>query len=189
MHKKKSIKDIILYLFLFIIILIIINALSEPKSTTNNSEEEIIKYNVGDIVKFENMEFKLLSAEIIGDKVTSNNIFVEDKNTDGKFVKVRFNVKNISKKEIEFNYFTDKDHPKVYDSEEREYKYIDNMGNYLSESYIATNSLFENTKIQPGFDKNFEAIYEVPNNSKDLKIRINSLNSSNKTQKDILLGF
>lgn len=190
--KKFSIKKFFLYVLLVITLLLIISTCGEKDSSSSSETTKVDKTQklfIGDIARFSDTEWEVLEASIIGERLESTNIFIEDKMTEGNFVGLSFRVKNISKKEIDFNVFIDRHHPKLYDSEEREFTYIDSMSSYVPQDAHTTNSLTSETKIQPGLSRIFHAIYEIPKDASNLALQIRSVADRSEKELRIYLGF
>jgi hypothetical protein len=109
-----------------------------------------------------------LSAENVGNKLTSTNQFAEPKTTSGCFVVVKYNVTNTSGKE-DFLTIT----PKLY-TDEGEYEEASIMGLslYLGEGCESISM----KKLPNKISKTFYAVFEVPN-SKGAKYQVRSLSA------------
>lgn len=182
----------LLYFLLFITLLLMIGTCiekspeSSSKSTKNNQPEKLY---IGDNAKFSDTEWVVLEAKIIGERLVSNNFLADDKITEGNFIGLSFKVKNVSKKEIDFNLFNDKQQPKLYDSEDREFRYIDSMSLYVPVDANTTNPFMYETKIQPGLSQVFHAIFEVPKDASSLALEIYPVTNRTEKALRIYLGF
>jgi hypothetical protein len=122
--------------------------------------------NIGEIVKFDDSEWIILSAQNLGQEIKSNNLILDDATTNGKFIIIQYSVKNLSKKgELIF------ETPVLVDSEGREFNEYDNQEFYLP----ASAKTLMGESLPPSIIKKFYAIYEVAQDSNDLKFRARSL--------------
>lgn len=187
--KKFSIINFILYLLLLITIIIIYNSIfpgsSSSEKITENSEVEF--YSKGDLVQLSDSEWILVDSENVGNILYSNNFLVDNKTTNGKFISITFTIKNISQTEIEFNPFISRQHPNLYDSKGREFKYIDDLYAFLPKGSVSTDSYSANTTIPPGIEREFYAIYEVARDGGYLYAIFKSLSDRGDEGRKVLL--
>jgi hypothetical protein len=134
---------------------------SDDKEGSGSKSSKTAK--IGETVTFDDSEWVVAKAE---DKGKTLKCSFDEKKTDGKFIYVEFKVKNTSKKEE-----TIFDHPKLKDSEGREY------GSYQEQTLCVG----ENKKtmiaeqLPPSMQKEFVAIYEVPGDAKELTFNAREL--------------
>lgn len=114
---------------------------------------------VGEYVTTKNVDWKVTSAEELGQKLISMYDNIEDAETGGKFIKVSYTVKNNADEVV------NPAEPTLVDSQEREYK------SYADSSYYIQNQL-NYVSINPGLESNFEALYEVAEGVEGLKLKI-----------------
>jgi hypothetical protein len=129
----------------------------------------VLAENLGEIVKFPDSEWTVLSARNIGSTAKSTNLFAEDATTDGKFIIVQFQVKNISKQTESIL-----ETPILVDSEQREFKEYSEQDFYIPAN--AKSIMME--QLPPSIPKKFYAMYEVPLDSKKVQFRTRSLSFS-----------
>ena len=188
-HRKFSVVNFILICILIITFTLIISNLNSCSEIDNTKQIPDSNFSIGDNVILSDTEWVLLEAWDLGNNVVSNNIFIKDRMTSGKFIQIKFLVKNISKSKIDFNFLIDNHHPKLFDSENREFEYIDSMANFVPDGAHTTNSFSGETTIQSGMEKNFYAIYEVPKESSELHIIFPSIKNRTEKSSPVFLGF
>ena len=132
----------------------------------NSPAPKYTEMSIGETIKFNDSEWTVLSARIIGSKAKSNNPYAKDATTDGQFIIVQYQVKNIAKKtDVIF------ETPVLMDLEQREFSEYSHQEYYLPDN--AKTIIME--QLTPGMTKKFYAMYEVPSDSKNLKFRARSL--------------
>ena len=163
--------------------------MEENKELVVVEEEKIIEepeigtkekpYSINKSITINNeVNWKILSAEDLGDTLEAIDRWSDDKTTTGKFIKVRFTVKNVGKK---MKTLTDL---KLFDNEDREFVTYDESFGYIEEE----EELFLLENINPGMEKTCTVVYEVPKDSKDFILEITNLEwTSDKAY--ISLGF
>jgi hypothetical protein len=125
------------------------------------------KKKLGESVLFDDSEWVVLEAKDMGNKVDSNNPFDKAaKSEDGKFIRVKFSVKNKGKKE-EMLF----DQPKLIDGEGREFGHHENETSYVPKD----SKTLALEKIPVGLKKEFWTVYEVPTDAKNLKFETRAL--------------
>ncbi|MBA7580376.1 hypothetical protein ES708_22267 [subsurface metagenome] len=136
-------------------------------------------YSAGESITInDEVNWKILSAKDLGDTLEAIDRWSDDKTTIGKFIKVRFTVKNIGK---EMKTITDL---RLFDNEDREFVTYDGSFGYIEEE----EELFLLENINPGLERTYTVVYEVPADSKDFILEITNLEfMSDKAY--ISLGF
>jgi hypothetical protein len=134
---------------------------------------------IGDMVKFDDSEWTVVEAKLKGKRLASNNQFQEAAKTDGKFIYVKFKVKNLTNKEERIG-----GHPKLVDGKGREFGDYDGASFYIgsNEKTIALEAL------PSSMGKQFAAIYEVPDDATNLSFQARGLGIFGD-KKLISLGF
>lgn len=134
---------------------------------------------IGDIVTLADSEWTVVEAKMKGKTLASNKQFQEPAHTDGKFVYVKFKIKNLTNKEDRIL-----DHPKLIDGKGREFGVYDSATFYIKdgEKTLAMEAL------PPSMAKQFAAIYEVPDDASDFSFQARAL-SAFGGKKNIALGF
>ncbi len=135
-------------------------------------------YSAGESITInDEVNWKILSAKDLGDTLEAIDRWSDDKTTTGKFIKVRFTVKNIGK---EIKTMTDL---RLFDNEDREFTTYSSFG-YVEDK----EELFIAENINPGLERTYTVVYEVPADSKDFILEITNLEfMSDKAY--ISLGF
>jgi len=136
-------------------------------------------YSINESIKINNeVNWKILSAEDLGNTLEAIDSWSDDKTTTGKFIKVRFTVKNVNK---EMKTLTDL---RLFDNEDREFVTYDESFGYIEDE----EELFLLDNINPGMEGTYTVIYEVPADSKDFILEVTNLEfMSDKAY--ISLGF
>jgi len=123
-------------------------------------------YSINESITINNeVNWKILSAEDLGDTLEAIDRWSDDKTTTGKFIKVRFTVKNIGK---EMKTLTDL---RLFDNEDREFVTYDKSFGYIEKE----EELFLLDNINPGMERTYTVVYEVPKDSKDFILEITNL--------------
>lgn len=173
-------KNKLIFITLSIVILLLIfsfslscNGSSDNKSSTVKEEETtetVIKgskedpYSKNEIVLVEEVQWKLLEVENLGNTLEDPNGFLEDKKSTGSFIKIRFSVKNTGTKAKTLTSL------KIVDKKEREFT------SYPAFGYVEDNDeLFLLDNINPGIEKTYVDIYEIPTDAEGLMLEITSL--------------
>jgi hypothetical protein len=150
-------------------------ACSTSGSGDKDSSKSSKTANVGDTVTFSDSEWVVSKVE---DKGKALKCALDEKKTEGKFVWVEFKVKNTSKKEE-----TIFDHPKLKDSEGREF------GSYQEQTLcVGDKKTMIAEQLPPSMQKEFVAIYEVPGDAKELTFNARELGFGGDTTA-VKLGF
>ena len=136
-------------------------------------------YSINESITINNeVNWKILSAEDLGGTLEAIDRWSDDKTTTGKFIKVRFTVKNIGK---EVKTITDL---RLFDNEDREFMTYSSIFGYIEEG----EELLIADNINPGLERTYTVIYEVPTDSKGFILEVTNLEfMSDKAY--ISLGF
>jgi len=136
-------------------------------------------YSINESITINNeVNWKILSAKDLGDTLEAIDRWSDDKTTTGKFIKVRFTVKNVGK---EMKTITDL---RLFDNEDREFTIYSESFGYIEDE----EELFLLDNINPGLERTYTVVYEVPADSKDFILEITNLEfMSDKAY--ISLGF
>lgn len=133
---------------------------------------------VGQDVKVGEVRWKVVSAKDLGNKLKSDNQFVEDKTTTGRFVQLRFEVENLSKDTLTFAGFD------LVDDQDRTFKSASDVF-----MFIPTAELCVLESLNPNITKTCTAIYEVPANAASLKAKVGDLKLFGNKEALIDLGL
>lgn len=137
-------------------------------------------YSIGDLVQFDDSEWIVIDARELGDVLKGDGMFVEDKQTEGKFVYVRFRVTN-NTPEQQSILFT----PSLLDSKERRFEQLDVLALYLPEAEVSMTM----EQLPSGLPKTFSAIFEVPKDADGLTFLARDFAVLGKAEKGIDLGL
>jgi len=69
---------------------------SAEETTPSQTTPSETTYGIGDVVKFDDSKWIVVAAKDNGSILKSNNMFQKEASTDGKFITVRFKVKNLT---------------------------------------------------------------------------------------------
>ncbi len=92
-------------------------------------------------------------------------MFIDDKKTSGKFISVRFTVKNL---DSDMKTMTDLT---VVDNRDREFETFSESSFYIEDE----EELFLLDNINPGISKTYTLIYEIPEDANGLMLEVTSL--------------
>jgi len=178
----------------FWVLIIIFIAIIFPKGEKNaddttpnsNQQEEVVEGSVGkpypkdQKVTVGEVDWQIVSVENIGSVIDSGNQFIDDCKADsGSFVKLVVKVKNNRKDLFSITDLT------LVDNQERRFVTSSDVFSCVDDT------LFLLDNINPGIEKSFTAIYEIPEGTTGLMLEVNSTGSlfSGETNKYISLGL
>ncbi len=185
-EKKPIYKKWWFWVLIVLLILIVIPKGGKDKDASDKKSKETIegsikqpyagtkKVTVGEI------DWEIVSVEDIGSVIPSGNEFIDDcKANSGSFVKLVVRVKNNRK-----DMFSVTDLALV-DSQERRFTTSTDAMSCVDDTIF----LLDN--INPGIEKTFTAVYEIPEGATGLMLEINSTGSifSGESNKYILLDL
>ena len=150
-------------------------ASSAERGTKENPWPVGTEVNDGEII------WKILSAKNIGNTLKSTNMFYEDKTTTGKFIKVEANIKNIGTDTIDTTFLTFK----ILDSNFRESSELAEAFAYIEDE----DSLEVIEKINPGMERNYTFIFEVPSDAEGFMFEATDLELFMESKTYISLGI
>jgi hypothetical protein len=130
-------------------------------------------------VKFDDSEWVVIEAKPLGAKMSPTTPFGEPAKTDGKFVYVRFKVKNLGNKQE-----TIFDHPKVVDAKGREFDHYQQQYSYLPKG-VKGMAL---EQLPASMTKEFGAVYEIPADATALVFQARALEFAGD-KKNVVLGL
>ena len=176
-------------LIVLFIVVIIPKGEKNPENGTpnnNNQQEEVTEGSIGkpypkdQKVTVGEVDWQIVSAENIGSVIDSGNQFIDDCKADsGSFVKLVVKVKNNRKDLFSITDLT------LVDNQERRFVTSSEVFSCVDDTIF----LLDN--INPGIEKTFTAIYEIPEGTTGLMLEVNSTGSlfSGETNKYISLGL
>ena len=123
----------------------------------------------------------VITANDIGNTLKSNNMFYNDKKTTGKFIKVEAYVKNIGADTKDTTFLTFK----ILDSNFREFSELPESFAYIEDE----NSLEVIEEINPGMEKKYTFIFEVPLDAKEFMFETTDLELFLESKTYVSLGF
>ena len=133
-----------------------------PKSATTAA---ILLAKIGQDVRVEDVRWKITEASDLGNILKSDNQFIKDLKTPGRFIKVKFEIENMGK---DMKSFMGMD---LVDDTEREFKSSSDAFSFIPDeerSVILTN-------LNPNVPKVVTMIYEVPADAKNIKAKVTNL--------------
>lgn len=134
---------------------------------------------IGDLIKFEDSEWTVLDARDLGHTLNGGT-FSDPKHSDGKFIYVRYKVKNTTDKEDSVL-----STPALQDGKGRRYEEFDEQALYLGENEKSMTM----EQLPSGLPKTFSAIFEIPADSSGLKFLTRDFAVFGKKETPVLLGF
>lgn len=154
----------------------ITNNVQQSETDEKNAFENPSK--LGEAVTVDDVQWTLVSAKDIGSSLKSTYSYGDDcVSASGKFVRVEVKAKNNSAEKISvYNLY-------LYDSAKSEYSTSTDV------SSCSSDDLFFLESINPGIEKTFVAIYEVPKTSSSFKLKVGDVNIFSLKHKYISLGF
>lgn len=135
-------------------------------------------YRVGEDVQVDEVRWKIVEATDLGKTLKSDNQFVKDKATAGRFVRVRFELENLSKDMLTFAGLD------LVDDQARTFKPSSDAF-----QFIPTEEACVLENLNPNVAKSCTAIYEVPANAAGLKAQAGDLKLLGNTSALIDLGL
>ena len=120
---------------------------------------------VGDTVKLADSEWTVLAAKDMGGVLPGE---MDEKHSAGRFIAVKFSVKNTSSDVLEIV-----GEPILIDAKGQKFKELSDIEFYLPDG--ANNTL--NAKIKPGMTKKFIEIYDVPKDVTGLSFQVHTLSA------------
>ena len=137
------------------------------KSSKINSCDSITFKLVNSLVITEDCTWKIIRVTELPKTLISTKYTDTSVKTPGRFIKIYFSIKNNTNLEGFANI------PEIKDSKDRTYNLITESRYYLNKDEIDIHLL----KVKPGFPVNAAGIYEIPSDSKDLKVRLPTFSS------------
>ena len=150
-------------------------ASSAERGSKENPWPVDTEVNDGEII------WKILSAKNIGNTLKSTNMFYDDKTTPGKFIKVEANIKNIGTDTIDTTFLTFK----ILDSNFREFSELAEAFAYIEDE----DSLEVIEEINPGMERNYTFIFEVPLDAEGFMFEATDLELFMESKTYISLGI
>jgi len=141
---------------------------SQPTSAPSEPEPTVAPTPapaVGQDVRVGDVRWKVLSAENLGNILKSENKFTKDLKTNGAFIKVRFEIENLSSDMVSYS------GADLADDKERKFKHSSEAFSFIpdeEQSLIVTN-------LNPNLPKTITEIYEVPANATGLRFYVGDL--------------
>jgi len=132
----------------------------------------------GELIVLGDAEWALLGAEDLGQTLPETGYY-EQLDTDGRFVAVTFELRNLADESVYF------DSVNLVDSDDRYYEMP-----YGAQDYVADPQLqCTIEQINPGLKKRCQVIYEVPAEATGLQIEFTDLEDRNPDTKRVGLGL
>ena len=148
-------------------------------SQTSGSESAAPRtYGVGEDVQVDEVRWKIIEVVDEGDTIKSGNQFIDDLTTSGKFVRVTFEMENLSKDMLSFAGLN------LTDDQDREF-IPSSDAIMLIESGQAC--ILEN--LNPNVPKTCISIYEIPANANGLSAKVSDLKPFGNKEALVDLGL
>jgi hypothetical protein len=136
-------------------------------------------FTIGTDVMVGDVRWKFLSAENLGNVLTSGNQFIEDKTTAGKFIKVRFEMENRSNDMLTYTGIN------LVDSQGRSFTDYSEQYMYLPDNETCT--FIEN--LNPNVPRACTVIFEVAPDAVGLQANVGDFEMFGSAEAFINLGF
>jgi len=133
---------------------------------------------IGDDVLVDEMRWKILSAEDLGNTLKSDNTYTKDLKTSGHFVQVRFEMENRSKDLLSYVGFD------LVDTQGRSFKNATDAFPFIPQDELC---VFEN--LNPNIVRTCTVIYEVPANAVGLHAQVTDLKLLGSAKELVDLGL
>jgi len=165
---------------------------SEHQSTSVSQDEKLIydklswtvsaekpSFKVGDDVKVDEVRWKLIEVKDEGQTLKSGNQLVDDKKTSGKFLRINFEMENLSKEMLTFVGID------LVDNQGREFKPLSDAFMFVPDEQRC--ALIEN--LNPNLPKTCQLIFEVPANAEKIQAKVGDLKMLGSAEELIDLGL
>ncbi|MFT5196261.1 MAG: hypothetical protein ACI85U_003292 [Candidatus Promineifilaceae bacterium] len=139
--------------------------------------EDVEEVGIREAIRIGDVIWEVISVEDLGSIIKSDNQFIDDLETKGKFLRVNFTIENISNDELILSGTS------VTDDKGREYEDTSDAWSILSESVEC--SFLE--PIRPYISQNCMFIFEIAADSANLKMIVTDLEFFGGTDKTIRL--
>lgn len=133
---------------------------------------------VGQDVIVDEVRWKVLAAENLGNTLQSDNQFIDDKTTSGMYIRVRFELENLSNDMLTFAGID------LADDQGRTYTRASDAFSYLPDDESCT---LEN--LNPNITKTCTHIFEVPTNATGLQAILGDLKLFGSAEARVDLGL
>lgn len=135
-------------------------------------------YAVGQDVQVGEVRWKILEAKDEGQQLASTNEFIEPKPTQGKWIRVRLEIENLSTSQLNF---TGVD---LTDSQGRTFQVSSD-----AIMHIPTEESCGLAQLNANLPKTCQVVYEVPADASDLKVKVGDLKLFGGEEALIALGL
>jgi len=152
---------------------------SEPSPTETPIPAPTSAPQVGEDVRVKDVRWRILGVEDLGIELKSDNQFIDNVTTPGRFIQVRFEFENLTKDMLSFGGVP------LRDSQGREY--TDNSDTYW---IVPDNERCIFEKINPNIPKTCTTIYEVAADAAGLVFVVTDLEifENNESEIDLRIG-
>ena len=159
----------------------VVENVNDAQKAKDNAEAEAFNNpsTIGEVVNVNNIQWTVMDAQSLGSTLKSKyDGFGEDcVANSGTFVKVTVKVKNNTSEMVTVSDLN------VYDSQKREFiSSSDVYGCVEDELFILEN-------VNPGIEKTFVAVYEIPTGATELRLKVGDLDLLSEGHKYISLGL
>jgi hypothetical protein len=137
-----------------------------------------VAYGVGQDVQVDEVRWKIVAAEDAGQTLKSDNEFIPAKKTSGRFVRVRFELENLSKDMLTFAGLD------LLDGQGRTFKSASDVFAFIPQEELC---VLEN--LNPNVAKTCTVIYEVPADANGLQAQVGDLKLFGGQQALVDLGL
>lgn len=154
---------------------------SSQSAVSAKDDNQTVAKKIGDEIVFEDSKWTVISAENLGSTLKSPSPgLIENKQTEGRFIKVKYTITNTSKDEETLMH-----RPKILSGDGAKYEQSTDVSIYLGDG----EKEFTLDSLPSRIKKTFVAIYEVPKDASKLRFQTRSLESFGTKHIEVDLGF
>jgi hypothetical protein len=137
-----------------------------------------VGFRVGQDVTVGEVRWKVLEVNDEGSELTADSEFIDQKSTPGKWVRVRFQVENLSNDSQTFSSVD------LVDSQDRTFRPADDVY-----SYVPTDELCTFDQLNANVPKTCQVVFELPADATGLKLNVGDLEVFGSAEAQIDLGL
>jgi hypothetical protein len=143
------------------------------------TETPLPVYAIGDNVTVGEVRWIILSAVDEGQTIASDNQFVDDLTTPGKFIRLTFEIENLSKDMVTYSGI------ELVDNQDRTFKASTDAYSHIADEVRCV--FIEN--LNPNIPKQCQLLFEVPANAEGLHVKVGDLQIFGFDEQVINLGL
>lgn len=133
--------------------------------TENSKAEPPKEVGLNQEMTIGNTKWKVLSVKNLGQNLKSDNMFMEDQKTSGKFIQVEVGIENIGTESTSVRGM------KMVDNQNREFNHFDSAYLFLPDD----KSPYSVGDLNPNIPRSYMDIYELPTDASGLRLKVEDL--------------